>query len=120
MVYHSLIYPRRGSTLSYFVQYSKDCEENLFGIVELFFTCNNKSYALIHNHSVKHLFTDVLLSSKYHFVLLKVLDMYFYVLHRTSTFCDIVTIDSITNLCIIFTFDDSLVVTPLSSSYEHD
>ena len=82
--------------------------------------CNNKSYALIHNFSVKHLFTDFFRSSHYHAVLLKALNMYFYVLHRTSNYCDIVTVDSISNMCIVFTFDDYYVVTPLSASYEHD
>lgn len=120
MVYHSLSYQRRGSSMSYFVQYSKDDEKDLFGIIELFFTCNNKNYALIHNHSLKNLFTDYFLSSKYHSILLKALNMYFYVLNRTSTFSDIVIVDNISNMCIVFTFDDSLVVTPLSSSYEHD
>ncbi|CAM2728584.1 unnamed protein product [Rotaria socialis] len=120
MIYHSLIYHRRGSSKSYFVQYSKDNDKNLFGEIELFFTCNNKNYALIHNHSSKHLFTDYFLSSKYHSILLKALNMYFYVLNLTSTCRDVITVDNISNMCIVFTFCDSLVVTPLSCSYEHD
>ncbi|CAF1206930.1 unnamed protein product [Rotaria magnacalcarata] len=119
-VYHSLLYRRRGSSVSYFVQYSKGHDDNLFGKIDLFFKCNNKNFALIHNHRLKHLFTDYFLSSNYHDILLKALDVYFYVLHHTSTFTDVVTVDKISNMCIVFTFNDSLVVTPLSSSYEHD
>ncbi|CAF2195570.1 unnamed protein product [Rotaria magnacalcarata] len=120
MVYHSLLYRRRGSSVSYFVQYSKGHDDNLFGKIDLFFKCNNKNFALIHNHRLKRLFTDYFLSSNYHDILLKALNVYFYVLHHTSTLTDVVTVDNISNMCVVFTFNDSLVVTPLSSSYEHD
>ncbi|CAF3411283.1 unnamed protein product [Rotaria socialis] len=120
MVYHSLLYRRRGSSVSYFVQYSKGHDDNLFGKIDLFFKCNNKNFALIHNHRLKYLFTDYFLSSNYHDIFLKALNVYFYVLHHTSTLTDVVTVDNISNMCVVFTFNDSLVVTPLSSSYEHD
>ena len=120
MVYHSLLYSKRGSSISFFVHYSEDGEPDLFGSVELYFTCANKSYALINQYGVKNLFTDYFASSKYHVQLLKATDAYFHVLDHTSTLQKIVLVEQIKTMCIVFDFSDSYVVTPVSSSYEHD
>ncbi|CAF3966454.1 unnamed protein product [Rotaria magnacalcarata] len=108
LIFHSLIYPRRCSALSYFVQYSKNNDINLFGSIELelFFMCNSKVYTLIHNHSIKHRFTDYFRSSTYHSLLLKALNIFFHVLDRTSTSLDYLSIDNIENMCVVFDLHD--------------
>ncbi|CAF4344652.1 unnamed protein product [Rotaria socialis] len=51
MVYHSLLYRRRGSSVSYFAQYSKGHDDNLFDKIDLFFKCSfedcNSEYARV-------------------------------------------------------------------------
>jgi hypothetical protein len=120
LVYHSLLYSKRGSSMSFFIHYSDDGESDLFGSVELYFACAQKSYALINHYEVKNLFTDYFASSKYHMYLLKAMNKYFHVLHLKSTHQKIVPVERIKSMCVVFDFSDSCVVTPISSSYEHD
>ncbi|CAF1677132.1 unnamed protein product [Rotaria magnacalcarata] len=55
--FHSLIYNRRQTSVSYFVQYSlaNGAIEYRFGIIELFFVCNSVNYAIIKHHRIKEL-----------------------------------------------------------------
>ncbi|CAF4578955.1 unnamed protein product, partial [Rotaria socialis] len=46
-VYHSLIYTRRNSTISFLVQYYTNQGDPSFGKIRYFFTSNNKTYAII-------------------------------------------------------------------------
>ncbi|CAF3369017.1 unnamed protein product [Rotaria sp. Silwood2] len=78
--YHSLSYPKRQSTNSYFVKYTNDRRNTLFGAIELFFTYKDSILALINNYPNKHLFSDVFASSSYHSSLSKYIDTYFYLL----------------------------------------
>ena len=120
LVYHSLLYTKRGSSISFFIHYSEDGEPDLFGSVEVYFSCTDKKYALINHYEAKSLFTDYFVSSRYHPHLLTATNAYFHVLHQTSTHQKIVLVERIKSMCIVFHFSDSYVVTPVSSSYEHD
>ncbi|CAF3601711.1 unnamed protein product [Rotaria socialis] len=51
-VYHSLIYTRRNSTISFLVQYYTNQGDPSFGKIRYFFTSNNKTYAVIDHHEV--------------------------------------------------------------------
>lgn len=120
MVYHSLAYLKRRSTVSYFVQYTDTKQNILFGSIELFFVCRGKTFALINHHTSFDSFSNYFLSSEYHSLLCKCVDVYFHMLNSDSTSVDCVSIDGVQNMCIVFKKRDHLVVTPLSVGYEHD
>jgi hypothetical protein len=119
-VYHSLLYVKRQSTISYFVEYVDDKQKKCYGSVKLFFTCRGRAFALINHHPSHRMFSDFFSSSRYHPVLSKCIDVYFHFLTTGSSFLDCISIDGIVNICIIFETADGLIVTPLSTGYEHD
>jgi len=51
VVYHSLAYKKRQSSISYFIKYG-----NLFGSIVVFMYCNGKEYAIINRHTLKIVF----------------------------------------------------------------
>ncbi|CAF1506310.1 unnamed protein product, partial [Adineta steineri] len=119
--YHSLSYPKRQSSNSFFVKYTNDGRDILFGAIELFFTYKKFTLALINNYPSKHLFFDVFASSSYyHSCLSKYIDMYFYVLQEKPSSFHYIPIHQILNLCVVFKKDNFIVVTPISQAYEHD
>lgn len=119
-IYHSLSYPRRQSTKSYFVKYTNDRREILFGAIQLFFTYKGSTLALINNYAKKHLFSDVFASSSYHSFLSKYINTFFYLLEENPSSFHYVPIYQILNLCVVFENDDCIILTPVSQAYEHD
>ncbi len=119
-VYHSLIYSRRNSTVSYFVQYRKNQNDINFGKIKLFFTSNNQKYALIEHHGIKTKFSNFIKSSSYYGLLCKSIDYFFFVLYSDTSTIHCIPISSIENYCVVFEKTDHIIVTPLSISYEHD
>ena len=115
IVYHSLAYTKRQSSMSYFVKYG-----SFFGAIIVFIHCNGKQYAIINRYSIKKKFSDYLISSNYYNVLLKSIDSFFFVLEKQSHHVDITDIISITDMCILIEEENSFVVSPISSSHEHD
>ncbi|CAF1368385.1 unnamed protein product [Rotaria sp. Silwood1] len=118
--YHSLSYPKRQSTNSYFVKYTNDRRDTLFGAIELFFTYKDSTLALINNYPNEHLFSDVFASSSYHSSLSKYINTYFYLLQAKPSSFHYVPIHKILNICVVFEKDDFIIVTPISQAYEHD
>ncbi|CAF1367916.1 unnamed protein product [Rotaria sp. Silwood1] len=53
IVYHSLEYTKKQSSVSYFIKYG-----SLFGIVIVFMSCNDKQYAVVKRHPIKKRFSD--------------------------------------------------------------
>jgi hypothetical protein len=85
-MFHSLLYNKWQRCISYFVQYfyNFDMKQRHFGIIEYFFTCHDKLFALIQRHSTKHLYSDIFKNSKYYNLLKKVLDSFFFVIQAIS------------------------------------
>lgn len=119
-MFHSLIYTRRNSTTSFFVQYRYNGTDYNFGKIRLFFTLKEDTFALIEHHSVQKKFSDFFLCSKYHELLRKSIDVFFFVLMPQLSALRCVSINEIENHCICFQFLNSIIVTPLSVSHEHD
>ncbi|CAF1205337.1 unnamed protein product [Adineta steineri] len=119
-IYHSLIYSRRKSSVSYFVQYRQNQYDNCFGKIKFFFTINNENYAVIENHEVKTKFSQFFKSSSYYNLLAKTIDYFFFVLCTSVSSIQCVSLSSIENYCIVFENIHHFIVTPLSIDYEHD
>jgi hypothetical protein len=117
---HSLAYMKRGSSVSYFVEYHDDQRRNLFGAVRIFFKCCDRSYCIIEKHSNRGLFSDRFASSPYHSLLRKTLDVFFHSLSLQPSSVAIVGVTNVIDMCLVFEDNQSLIATPLSSSYEHD
>ena len=62
----TLRYPKCQSTISYFVQYSDDCYDTLFGSIEVFFKYKGSTFALI----------QIEIYSPIHFHLLTIIHFY--------------------------------------------
>ena len=118
-IYHSLRYPKRQSTISYFVQYNDDCYDTLFGSIEVFFKYKGSTFALIHNYPNRNLFSNTF-SSSYHSFLSRCINKYFYIFQPKSSSFHYVSMEKILNLCIVFEKDQFLIATPISQVFEHD
>lgn len=121
-MFHSLIYNRRRQSISYFVEYrlSDDAEHQRFGSIHYFFIHQQRGYAIIGRHSVKHAYSDFFKASKYYDLLKDPLNVLFFVLEKYSQRIDLVQTHCITNHCIVIDTNDSFVVTPVSNHNEHD
>jgi hypothetical protein len=119
-IYHSVFYRQRKSTVSYFVRYTSDGHDSLFGSIQHFFTYQGSSFALINNHSNQKPFSDMFASSCYHSLLSKCINSYFYILQANGSSFHHVPIGKILNLCVVFQQDGFIIVTPISGAYEHD
>ena len=84
-VYHSLIYTRRNSTISFFVQYYTNQDDSNFGKIRYFFTSNNDTFAVIDHRESKKKFSNFFISTSYCELLRKSLDSFFYVLYSESS-----------------------------------
>jgi hypothetical protein len=118
--YHSLIYSRRNSTISYFVQYRQNGNDINFGKIKCFFTTNSGKYALIEHHGIKTKFSNFFESSSYYDLLRKSIDYFFFVLYFHVSAVHCIPISCIENYCIVFEKNHHIIVTPLSVYYEHD
>ena len=121
-MFHSLSYPKKQSSISYFVTYApgNDAQDRRFGIVEYFFTCVDVGYAVIRHHRVNRLYSESFKMSGYYFLLRKSLDFLYFVLEKNHCGLDIVRTDSIISHCIVFDKSDHLLVAPFTSYSEHD
>lgn len=115
MVYHSLQYKKRQSSISYFIKYG-----SLFGEIVIFVHCSGKQYAIVRRYSIKSKFSDYFISSTYYGILFKPIDYFFFVLEKLSYHLDIIDIDSIADMCILIEGEDFFIASPISSSHEHD
>lgn len=119
-MFHSLLYTRRGSTVSYFVRYRHHPNENSFGKIHFFFSFKEETFALIENHSAKDKFSHFFSHSRYSQLLSKSIDSFYCVLSKDFSSMHCVSVNSIENHCIVFERPDCLLVTPLSTYHEHD
>ncbi|CAF4124951.1 unnamed protein product [Adineta steineri] len=121
--FHSLLYKRRTKSNSYFVSYyeSTSNNEKYFGIIHLFFCCMNTTYAVIQRFKNKQPFSSLFKSSSYFDLLEKPLDSCYNILFKNPCdIFDIVEINYIIKHCIVFDFEQELVVTEISAYNEHD
>ncbi|CAF4887806.1 unnamed protein product, partial [Rotaria magnacalcarata] len=83
-MFHSLMYNKRGKSVSYFIQYSIDQRHYYFGTIEYFFflLSKEKSYAVVNLYPVKEKYSDYFRLSKYYHLLKKPLDSFFFVLEN--------------------------------------
>lgn len=119
-MYHSLIYVRRNSTISYFVQYRCGGTNFNFGKIQFFFTSKQETFALIEDQVMEKHFSDFFSSSPYYHILRKPIDSFYFVLSSKSSALRCIPVSSIENHCLCFEFLNSNIVTPLSLCYEHD
>lgn len=115
VVYHSLAYKKRQSSISYFIKYA-----NLFGSIMVFMCCNGKEYAVINRHMLKSRFSDHFISSYYYNILSKPIDSFFFVLDKVSNRFDVIDLQNSMEMCIVIEEDDCFIVSPLSVYHEHD
>ncbi|CAF1285776.1 unnamed protein product [Rotaria sordida] len=115
IIFHSLAYTKRQSSVSYFVKYN-----SLFGSIITFMSCNDKQYAIIKRYPIKKLFSDYFVSSPYYGRLMKPLDTFFFVLEKVSFQFDLVDVYSSLYMCVVIEEDDCLIVSPISVYHEHD
>ena len=121
-LYHSLIYKKSSKSVSYFVEYfiNADMKERLYGVIQLFFKCNDKTFALIRRHPIKQLYSDYFKPSKYHKLLKKPLDSLFFILNKNPSRFDLTAAENISKHCIVFDKKYYLLATTVSSYNEHD
>lgn len=121
-IFHSLIYTRRMNSVSYFVRYRSgiDMEPDRFGMIDLFFTCNDRGYAAIMNHRVNAQFSDRFKESSYYRSLRIPIDYFYHLVEKIHRHVDLVPVDLIINHCIIVEQNDHLLVTDVLSYDEHD
>ena len=121
-MYHSLIYNKRGRSISYFVQYFSDERYPQFGTIEFFFALKseNKSYACIHEYCVQKKYSSYFEESKYFDILRRPLDSFFFVIENHSKRKSFVSTDLIKKHCIVFKMNDCTIITPVSAYNEHD
>lgn len=115
IIYHSLAYTKRQSSVSYFIKYG-----SLFGAIIVFFRCSGRQYAIVRRHSIKTKFSDYFMASNYYDILSKSIDSFFYVLENLSYYVDVIDVNSITDMCILMEDEDTYIVSPISGSHEHD
>lgn len=120
--YHSLIYNKRQTSISYFVQYlfHNDVNDRRFGIINYFFTHMNEAFAVIQYYPRRSLYSDCFRKSKYFSLLKSPLDSLFFVLEKYHLQTDVVNVNWISSHCIVIEMENSLFVTPVSSYNEHD
>lgn len=121
-IYHSLIYNKRQTSKSYFVQYlfNNDINEQRFGIINYFFTYLTQAFAVVQYYPRRSLYSDCFKQSIYFSLLKNPLDSLFFVLEKHHLQTDIVNVDWISSHCIVIEMENSLFVTPVSSYNEHD
>ena len=121
-MFHSLIYNRAKRSLNYFVQYlfENDANDRRFGSIELFFTYEQRGYAIVQHHPCQHLYSDCFKRSRYYGLLTAPLDSLFFILEKQCRQRDLLQTSWIVNHCIVIEMTSSLFVTPISTYDEHD
>lgn len=122
-MFHSLIYKRKGKSNSYFISYSKSTNDKIiyYGRIILFFSCINRTYAVVQRYIQNQNFSSLFKSSPYFFLLEKPMDKFFSLLSKQpSDLFDAIDIDHVIKHCIIFDFKEQLIATEVSAYHEHD
>ena len=119
-IYHSLNYPKRQSSISYFVQYTYHGHDSLFGSIEHFLTYKGSTFAFINNYPIRRPFSEIFASSEYHLLLSKCINSFFYILEANAPSLHYVPIHNISCLCVLFQKENFIIATPISEGYEHD
>ncbi|CAF1319568.1 unnamed protein product [Rotaria sordida] len=121
--FHSLLYKRGTKSKSYFISYytSTNDDEKYFGFIHLFFYCKDTTYAVIERFQNMQKFSSSFKSSSYFDLLKKPLDSCFSIVSKEpSDIFDVVEIGHIIKHCIVFDFEQHLIVTEVSAYHEHD
>ncbi|CAF0964920.1 unnamed protein product [Adineta ricciae] len=123
-IYHSILYKRRQKSVSYYVRYCRSIDNNAysFGKIIMFFQVQSFTYAVIRQHPIHCLFSDLISSSSsYDKLLRKPINHLFYVVSKEwlPTY-ELVLVSRIFDHCIVFDCIDYHIVTPISSYDEHD
>ena len=117
-VYHSSIYSKSKKSNSFFVQY-KDHTQLKHGHIELFFSFEDRTYALIHHHPRISTLSDRFKSSLYYPLLKDPIDYFFFLLQREpSPSIECIPIDAVETHLIVFEFPDYLITTSVIDQYE--
>ena len=121
-MYHCLLYKKRKNSVSYFVRYSlrNDVQDELFGIIDMFFIHKGLGYAVILNHQIKDLCSNGFLDSPYYHLLKKPLDRLYFIVEKDYCQVHVVRTDDISNHCIVVRKNDYLFVSNFLSYNEHD
>lgn len=121
-MYHSLLYTKRQSSISYIVQYISTFNDpkKRFGIVDLFFISNGFSYAAIKYYPFKQLYSEFFQGSSYYQLLKEPIDRLYFVLDKCYCELEIVSVERILNHCIVIEKKHYLLVTNILSYNEHD
>ncbi|CAF1331592.1 unnamed protein product [Didymodactylos carnosus] len=120
-MYHSLLYNKRQTSVSYFVADRNNNDQLNFGKILLFFKLKDKMFSLIESYEEKHKFSDFFINTRFYNNICKVIDLYFFVVQKISCHVKrVVPVQSILRHCIVFDSNDALVVTPVSRLDEHD
>ncbi len=122
IMYHSLQYTKRKSTISYFVRYLFRPNMFEFGMIEVFFRYQGQTYALVKNFQVVNAFSDYLTDSHYYELLKQPINKFFFVLKKTNN-NSIVSVEKLEKHMILFEDIPQkglILATPVSSMNEHD
>ena len=121
-MYHSMKYLKQKTSISYFIQYSTPFNEFNFVKVVLFFTLHNRKLALIQSFINYKSYSTYFKQSCYYNLIKKPIDLYYFMLKETNTFC-VLEIDNITTYLIPFKNGQdisTIIVTPVYCTSEHD
>ena len=121
-VFHSLLYAKRGESISYMIQYTGEDGDFEFGIIEYFFNLiiDGKFYAVVDQWRLTIPYSRHLVHSKYFHLLKEPLDSFFFVVDKRSIGKKFISTDAIIKHCILFEIDNDAFVTPISCYDEHD
>ena len=115
-------YLKPKKSISYFVQYRTYDNKFNFGKIILFFTLHDRTMALIRHFVNCKPYSSYFKESYYYALIQQPMDLYYFVLKETNTFCVIKVEDIITHTIPFKNSQDvsTSVVTPVSSIDEHD
>jgi hypothetical protein len=115
VVFHSLAYQKRQSSISYFIKYG-----SLFGAVLVYMFCSNDQYAIVKRYKNKKRFSDHFISFPYYALLAEPVDNFLCVLEKETLEYDVVNVNSSIYMCIIVEENDLLYVSSVFVYHEHD
>lgn len=121
-MFHSERYSKRKSSVSYFVQFTLDDDQDhiRFGSIQWFFICQGIGHAVIQCHRTASLYSDCFKNSPYYHILREPVDRLYFLLEKVPFRDHIVRTDSITNHCVIVEKNDHLFTSSILSYDEHD
>jgi hypothetical protein len=122
-MYHSLRYAKRHLSVSYLVQYrSNDSHHRRFGKIHIFFSHNQQTWVLIQIYKELGGLSEYLKAGTHYQLIRQPLDSFYIIVTETSEF-RVLSAERIVNHLIVFEGiieHPAVLVTPVSSSFEHD